>query len=401
MYDVMRGVRVVELAEHTFAPAAAMVLADWGADVIKVERTDNGGDPARRHAAVAADAKVNPFFDTANRGKRAIAIDLLNPAGRAQFLKLVAAADVFVTSLREGARRRMGIEPSDLMALNPRLIYARATGYGLRGPLAQRAGFDLPSSWCYGGAAYMLTPDGGEPTMQPGSVGDLSGAMALAGAIAAALFRRERTGAGAIVDNSLYLTGAWIMCQSVVAASAGTPRRKMIQRRTEASNALVNFYRTRDDRWLNLCLTYEAWWPGFARHLGREDLLDDPRFADSRRRVDHSAELIAELDATFATKSLAEWSRAFEHLEGAWAPVQNPAELIGDAQAVENGFVVEIPIPGGGDYVGVASPAQFDEQPVRALRSSPLFAQHTDEILRDMGVTQAEIAELRSSLAIV
>src|SRR5690606_12911599 len=200
MYDVMAGIKVIEVAEHTFVPAASMVLADWGADVVKVERLPMG-DSSRHMKLPATGGRINPFFEAGNRGKRSVAIDLTQAAGREQLYKLIENADVFITNLRADARAKLGIEPADVIARKADIIYARGTGYGLRGAMANDGGFDYPSSWCRGGAGYQQTVAGGEPVQQPGSIGDLGGGVTLAGAIAAALFRRERTGKGAIVDN--------------------------------------------------------------------------------------------------------------------------------------------------------------------------------------------------------
>ena len=196
MYDVMQGVRVIEVAEHTFVPSAGVVLADWGADVIKIERTA-GGDPARHMLILQRPGQTrNEFFEVANRGKRSVALDLTRDAGREQLYRLVAGADVFITNLRTEARRKLHIEAEELMKRNPRLVYARGSGYGMRGPMANHGGFDYPSSWCRSGSGFAQTPESGPPPLQPGSVGDLTGGATLAGAISAALFRRERTGRG-------------------------------------------------------------------------------------------------------------------------------------------------------------------------------------------------------------
>jgi crotonobetainyl-CoA:carnitine CoA-transferase CaiB-like acyl-CoA transferase len=212
MYDVMHGVKVIECAEHTFVPVAATTLADWGADVIKIERTTGGGDSSRTMAILQRPGqKRNGYFEVANRGKRSVALDLTRPEGREMLHRIIPAIDVFITSLRDGARTKMGIQPQELMRLNPRLIYARGTGYGIRGEMAGDPGFDHPSSWCRSGSAFAQDArDGNPPPGQPGSVGDLTGGATLAGAIAAALFRRERTGKGAVVDHALYLMGLYV-----------------------------------------------------------------------------------------------------------------------------------------------------------------------------------------------
>jgi crotonobetainyl-CoA:carnitine CoA-transferase CaiB-like acyl-CoA transferase len=400
MYDLMQGVRVVEVAEHTFVPSAGVVLADWGADVIKIERTSGGGDPARSLRILQRPGqKLNAFFEVANRGKRSIGLDLTRPEGRELLRRLVKDADVFTTSLRADARAKLGIEAAELMACNPKLIYARGAGYGLRGPLAGQGGFDFPSSWCRSGSGYVQTPvDGSRPPQQPGSVGDLTGGATLAGAISAALFRRERTGKGAIVDHSLYAMGSYIMTQSITGASlapvAATPAPALPP---GAGNALIRLYRTRDGRWLDLCFLQDRWFPDLARRLGREDLVGDPRFADETSKYLNGEALIAELDKTFALRTLAEWSEILMGAEGVWAPLLSPAEVARDAQALENGIVTPIHDHDGETYHSAATPGQFDERTVGALRASPAYGQHTDEVMRELGIDDEALAAMRAS----
>lgn len=396
MYDVMEGVKVIEVAEHTFVPAGAMILADWGADVIKIERTTDGGDPGRNLAIPNASANGrNMFFEAGNRGKRSLALDLTKPEGREVLYKLVENADVFITNLRASARAKLGIEAEELMKRNPRLIYARGTGYGIRGPMANDGGFDFPSAWCRSGSGYVQTPVGEEPRVQPGSFGDLGGGATLAGAVAAALFRRERTGKGAIVDNALYLVGIYLMSQSVTAAGLGL-QRPPNGGRDEAHNPLMNQYRTRDGRWICLCVMYPAWWPDLARHLEHPEWIDDPRFADQSARFANARELTAAFDAAFASRDYADWVERLKTLQGVWSPLQSPEEVMNDPQARENGFVTEIVGEDGHSYMGGASPAQFDERPIGPLKASPGYGAHTATIMAELGLTESQIAGLRA-----
>jgi len=398
MYDVMNGVRVIEVAEHTYVPAAAMVLADWGADVIKVERAQ-GGDASRHMRLPGADGKVNPFFETGNRGKRGIALDLTQAAGREQLYRLIEGADVFLTNLRADARVKLGIEPADLLRRNPRLIYARGTGYGLRGDMANAGGFDYPSAWCRAGAGFNQTLPGEAPPKQPGSIGDLGGGVTLAGAIAAALFRRERTGQGAVVDNALYMVGTYFMSQSLLATSIGVPTIP-VETQKDSSFALANNYRTRDGRWIALCLLMEKWWPDFVAHIERPALLSDPRFKDAEARQANSRALVGELNEVFATRDYADWCARFKTLEGVWAPIHSPLEVLADPQALANGFVSAVDINEHEQYMVGVSPAQFDERPIGKLVAGPRFAQHTDEVLREIGLGDAELQALHAAGAI-
>jgi crotonobetainyl-CoA:carnitine CoA-transferase CaiB-like acyl-CoA transferase len=397
MYDVMQGVRVIEVAEHTFVPAAGMVLADWGADVIKIER--NGGDSSRALRILQRPGqKHNAFFEVANRGKRSVGLDLTKQEGREHLHRLLADADVFITSLRADARVKLGIEPADVMAINPRIIYARGTGYGLNGSMANDGGFDLPSSWCRSGAGFAQTPiDGSRPPHQPGSVGDLTGGATLAGAIAAALFRRERTGRGAIVDNALYLVGSYIMTQSIAGASLAANVGLAPLSPSNALIPLVRFYQTKDKRWLSICFLTDAWFPDLARHLDRIDLIDDPRFATEEAKFANAEALIAELDGEFAKRTMAEWKTALASLVGVWAPLQSPSEVIADEQALVNGFVTPVTDRDGDTYLAASSPGQFDERPIGSLRAGPDYGEHTDEVMREIGLTDAQIAALRTA----
>ncbi|HEX7036863.1 MAG TPA: CoA transferase [Pseudomonadales bacterium] len=400
MYDVMQGVRVIECAEHTFVPVAATTLADWGADVVKIERTTGGGDSARSMAILQRPGqKLNGFFEVANRGKRSLALDLTRPEGREVLYRVIPETDVFITSLRESAREKMGIQPEQLMRLNPRLVYARGTGYGIRGPLAGAPGFDHPSSWCRSGSAFAQDArDGKPPPGQPGSVGDLTGGATLAGAIAAALFRRERTGKGAVVDHALYLMGSYIMTQSLASASlAGArPDDPVTARPAGPGHPLIHSYRTRDDRFLQLCFLMDRWFPDLARRLGREDLIDDPRFADEPGKMANAQALIDELQKEFSKRTLGEWCEALADCEGVWAPQFRPVEVLNDEQALVNGFVTPVATDDGDAYLASATPGQFDERPVGELRAAPGWGQHTRQVLAEWGLSAADIADLEA-----
>jgi len=217
----------------------------------------------------------------------------------------------------------------------------------------------------------------------------------LAGAIAAALFRRERTGKGAIVDNALYLVGIYLMSQSVVAAGMGLERGPN-PGRSDSFNAMMNVYKTKDERWISLCLLMDQWWPDLARHLDRPDLLDDVRYKDAAARFENRQALIAEFEQVFADHDYAYWKEKLATLQGVWAPVQSPTEVIIDVQALENGFVTSIETADGRSYMGGASPAQFDERPIGALRAAPSYGAHSDDILQELGLSPQDIGALRS-----
>ena len=401
MYEIMSGVKVVEVASWTFVPAASAILADWGADVVKVEHPETGDPQRGLFNLLTSENGANPMLEVPNRGKRSIGLDISTPEGLQVLHELVKNADVFVTSFLDAQRVKLKIDVEDLRAVNPDLIYARGTGWGPRGPEADRGGFDLASTWARGGIAYLMTPEDGEPPMMPGSVGDLSGGVTLAGAIAAALFHRERTGRAEVVDVSLYGVGMWLMSQSITGAPLGLslPRGP---KRTDSFNPLVNPYRTKDNRWLYLVfLQADRWWPELAKHLGRADLAADERFADSMSRMTNAAELIAELDATFATNTLAEWRDTLGGIEGVWAPAMSPEEIGTDPQVLENEFFPEIHMDNGNSFRIVACPMQFGATGPGELRQMPEHGQHTEEVLLELGRTWEDIVGYKDAGVIV
>ncbi|MET0780567.1 MAG: CoA transferase, partial [Microbacterium sp.] len=231
-----------------------------------------------------------------------------------------------------------------------------------------------------------------------GSIGDLTGGASLAGAVAAALFRRERTGQGAVVDHSLYAAGAWIMAQEILRSSLDDSGPEL---RVSTATPLIRAYPTKDGRWISLSfLQGDRWWPDLCRHLGRPDLIDDPRFALQDARTAHGQECIDELTKEFTRKTYAEWLSILDTLEGVWAPVQKGSEVAVDPQALLNGYVTEVTAPDGQAVMGVAAPAQFDEAPIGPLRSPPEAWQHTEEVLLELGLDWSDIVELRAEQVI-
>ncbi len=399
---VLAGVRVIEVAQWWFVPAAGAVLADWGADVIKVEHP-TGGDPQRglvTSGLVPSTGGVNFMIEQPNRGKRSVGLDLAHPQGRALLARLVETADVFLTNFLPAARRRLAIEVDDIRRINPRIVYVRGHGQGARGPERERGGYDAASFWCRGGIASALTaPDAAAPVMQRAAFGDSAGGMTVAGGVAAALFHRERTGEPSLVDVSLLGTAMWIMAPDIIASrllGIDLP----VSDRTRPPNPIVNSYRTKDGRWLFLnMLQPDRYWPDLCRRLGRPDLIADARFADGRARFEHRAECVRELDAVFAARTLAEWRAALADAEGVWAPMQTARELPEDPQAIANGYLPEVDRGDGTRFALVASPVQFDETGA-TLRPAPDLGQHTEEVLLELGLSWEEIGSAKEAGAI-
>jgi len=402
MAGVLAGVRVIEVAQWWFVPAAGAVLADWGADVIKVEHP-TGGDPQRglvTSGLVPSTGGVNFMVEQPNRGKRSVGLDLAHPQGRALLARLVETADVFLTNFLPAARRRLAIEVDDIRRINPRIVYVRGHGQGARGAERERGGYDAASFWCRGGIASALTaPDAAAPVMQRAAFGDSAGGMTVAGGVAAALFHRERTGEPSLVDVSLLGTAMWIMAPDIIASrllGIDLP----VSDRTRPPNPIVNSYRTRDGRWLFLnMLQPDRYWPDLCRRLSRPDLIADARFADGRARFEHRAECVRELDAVFAARTLAEWRAALADAEGVWAPMQTARELPEDPQAIANGYLPEVDRGDGTRFALVASPVQFDETEA-TLRPAPDLGQHTEEVLLELGLSWEEIGAAKQAGAI-
>ena len=394
MNNVMKGVRILEVAQFWFVPSAAAILADWGADVLKIEHPERGDGQrglASSGVSVAA-GNVDFLVQQPNRGKRSIGLDISQPAGRELLYKLAETCDVFLTNFLPEARRRLEIDVEHVRARNSKIIYARGHGYGVRGPDAERGGYDATAFWTRGGvAAALMAPDASEPPFQRAAFGDGIGGMTLAGGIAAALFHRERTGEAQIVDVSLLGTAMWVMSPDVVASKLIGQPQLALSPRTSRANPVVNNYRTKDGRWLILVhLQSDRYWPDLCQRLGRLDLATDPRFVDIRTRAKNAERCIAELDAAFATRTLAEWRQAFEGMEGPWAVMQTPHELHDDPQVSANGYLQEVDGGQRGRFALVANPVQFDEtQP--GLRRGPEMGEHTDEVLLELGFTHDEL----------
>ena len=402
MQQVLEGIRVVEVAQWWFVPAAGAVLADWGAEVVKVEHPETG-DPMRglvSSGLVPGAGQVNFMVEQPNRGKRGIGIDLAKPEGLELLYKLVATADVFLTSFLPAARRKLKIDADDIRKVNPRIIYARGHGQGARGPDAERGGYDAASFWCRGSICDALTPASAEaPIMQRAALGDSTGGLALAGGIAAALFKRERSGQGSIVDLSLLGTAMWLMAPDII---AGALSASMIPQftRADAPNPIVNSYRTKDGRWLFLnMLQPDKFWPDVCRRIGHPELIDDERFKDGMSRFMNRTECVARLDEIFAQRSLDEWRAALADAEGVWAPMQKAGEIPSDVQTKANGYLLAVEHSDGSTFPLVSNPLQFDETPPSVTRA-PDLGQHTEEILLELGLGWEDIAKYKEAGAI-
>jgi crotonobetainyl-CoA:carnitine CoA-transferase CaiB-like acyl-CoA transferase len=395
MTGAFDGLRVVELAQWVFVPVAGALLADWGADVIRVERLD--GDPYRGLATqgIGTDrGGVNLSMALANRGKRSIALDLRQAHGLDVLHELLASADVLLTSLRPGALDRLGLGTEAVRERHPHLVYARGHGFGVRGPDADQPGYDSSAFWARGGVGHMLTPTERDyPISQRGAMGDRNGAMALAFGISAALLKRTRTGVGSIVDVSLLATAMWMLSSDVLAALNGGEVQPVTGRGPQV-NPLTCTYRTKDDRHVQLMfLQGDRYWPDFCRAVGRPDLADDPRFIDLAARRTNAAACVAELDLVFAERTLEDWKKVLSTLDAPWSPIQSIPEVVDDPQVLANDYIGEVLTDDGGSYRLPSVPVQFDEQPPD-LQRAPEHGEHTEAVLLELGYDWERIGEL-------
>jgi crotonobetainyl-CoA:carnitine CoA-transferase CaiB-like acyl-CoA transferase len=397
----LEGIRVLEVAMYGFVPSAGAVLAEWGADVIKVEHAVTG-DPQRglrQTGSLVVEGDPNPNVENANRGKRSIGLDMSVPEGREVLYGLARRCDVFLTSFLPAARKKFGIDLDDIRAVNPNVIYARGSAFGPRGPEADKGGYDMTAFWCRAGAAATITPPSIEGMIAlPGpAYGDTISGTNLAGGIAAALLKRERTGEPSVVDVSLLGSGMWAMGHTIALTMHLDQRLVMPEPGTHGSptNPLVALYVTSDDRYISFVMMQPAkFWPDVCRHIDRPELADEPRFATAEQISTHTPEAVEILSKAIATRTLAEWSERFATLAGPWAPVQDTLQVAKDAQVRANDYIVQ-----AGDLELVANPVQFDVTAPNA-GPAPVFAEQTDEILLELGLDWDRIITLKTAGAV-
>ena len=405
MVDVMKGVRILEVAEHTFVPAASAVLADWGAEVIKVEHAERG-DAMRglaRTGVMDLSQQVHVLNEHSNRGKKSIGIDLSKPEGLEVVYKLAAKCDVFLTNKLPSVLAKLKIDIDDIRAQNPQIIYVRGTSFGPKGPDRDRGGYDMTAFWCRAASASgATTAEVKTIAPQPGpAYGDSMGGATIAGGIAAALFKRERTGEPSVVDVSLLGMGAWAMSSAVaLSLQMNSPWAPIPMGGFGPGNPLVGVYETSDQRHISLVMLQGFhYWRDFVEHIGKPELADDPRFDSHEALSQNAEEARAYIREAFGSATLAEWTKRLATMKGQWAPVQNTLELAADPQVEANGYLARTATKHGVEFDLVASPVQFDENPT-ATNRAPEFNEHGDEILQELGYDWDTIIALKAAGAV-
>jgi crotonobetainyl-CoA:carnitine CoA-transferase CaiB-like acyl-CoA transferase len=400
--SALAGLRVIEMGMWLAGPSAGGLLADWGAEVVKVEMPT--GDPMRSlYTALSGSKEARcPPFDLHNRGKRSIALDVNHPEGRLLAQRLIGSADVFLSNMRPQFLRRAGIDHETSLAANPGLVYALLTGYGTTGPDKDAPGFDMAAFSARSGLSHRATPPGGVPPTFPGGMGDNVAAITLSAGILAALVERARTGRGQLVSTSLLRTG--MFCGSMeLSAFLGMGRVMAPPSRTEPQNPLMNSYCAGDGRWLWLIgAEAERHWAPIVNALGAPELLADERFRSPRERRRHAAALVAIFDGIFARHTRDEWAAIFAANDVWWAPVNSFEDLVRDPQALACGGFTDLPAADGEGSLqrSVTTPVDFGGAAATAHPAAPRLGGDTDAILQEAGLHPDEVARLREQRVI-
>jgi len=396
--NIFSGLKVVDFASFIAGPSAAVILSDFGADVLKVEPPAGELWRVGHKIPPQPQAKDAYPWHLANRNKRGMTLDLKSPSAKQVLERLVKWADVLIVNTPHPARKKLGLEYEDVVGWNPRLIYADLTGFGEKGPDANLPGFDITSYWARSGLLSMTRDAGAAPTWPVAGSGDNASAVGLYSAIVTALYRRERTGKGSHVTTSLLAEGIWSASVSIQAALCDAKFFGLHDRKNPA-NAAMNVYRSADDTWFVLLVTPDKL-AAVAKAIDRTDLLTDPRFSDPAKLVQNMSQLTAILDEVFGSQPMSHWYEVFNGVHVTFGAVRGPQEVINDPQLRVNEIVVPLEGAGGKLTLTVSSPIQVHGVTKTAARRAPELGEHNDEILKDLGFDAKTIDSLRVSGAV-
>lgn len=403
MNGILEGLKVIEMGHVVAVPTAGAILADWGAEVTKVEPLT--GDLARGvhrllGVKVGEDDDVNWYFQLMNRNKKSLAANLNTESGREIICKLAVESDVFMSNYQLGSLKRLKVDYATLSQFNPKIIYSLLTGYGTVGPEKDERGFDYAAAWARTGGMYMIGEPGNIPSPQRGGMMDRVAGANMVGAIMAALFHREKTGKGQNIELSLYHTGIWTLSEDIQTALFNGQIRKL--ERSSAYNPLWNHYRTKDKRWFLLAMLQpDPSWSDFCRAIGKPELENDRRFNSIEARGRNRRKLITIIDDVIATKTLAQWERTFRKYNIIYGRVASPREVIRDPQAIANELFVELHHPANEQMKIVTTPVKFQQNPASIRTPAPELGQHTEEILLNLGYNWDDITRLKDEGAIL
>ena len=388
---LLQGLKVVEMATWVAGPSCAAVLADWGAEVVKVESPM--GDAIRAFQPDTAESPGNPIFTNENRGKKGVVLNIATPQGREALKILLSQADIFVTNTRPGSLKRLGLDYETLKPTMPRLIYAAVTGYGLTGPEADVAAFDITAFWTRSGMAHAMIPPDQEPFASRPGFGDHVTALATVSAVLAALHERTTTGRGRLVETSLIRAGAyaisWDLGMQLRYGQVVTT-----QPRNDRPSGISGFFRTSDNRWLCIVPRTLDCFTKMMIAIDRPEVLAEPRFEPPIIDLETTREVRAMCDEGFAKLTLAEAGARLDEQDLAWAPMATLAELATSEMAEAAGCFITVEDGWGGSFRAPASPARFPEGAPPVGRAAPKLGQHTREVLEAAGLRPDQIAAL-------
>jgi formyl-CoA transferase len=397
----LEGIKVIEVGGAAAMPLAGMLMGSWGAEVIHVEPPGRGDMQrtllSQGLSGWAKSHEINYLWEHVDRNKKSMAIHMGVPKGQALLHKLITWADVFLNNLRPYELEKFRLTYEILMQLNPKIIYANLTGYGQRGPEKNTGGYDSVAFWARSGVMDLLRDEDNAPNISRPAYGDSITSLSLLAGVMAALLIRERTGVGQMVEVSLFNTATWVLGFDISGCLI-TGEDAMRPRRKTMDNPIRNLYPTKDKRWIMLGMTNaQHYWPAFCRAIGRPELEKEPRFATMEARAQHASELVTIIEKIFRSKTYAQWMEILSANDLIWSSVKTPLEVTRDEQAQANEFFVDWDHPQYGRIKVLNNPIKLSKTPVEVRRRAPNLGEHTNQILRELGYSEEEMAMMKEA----